>query len=120
MKRNDTRSLTVNGQPWEYKIGRNTVAIYDTQEKAYYIKFTDIVGERAVERKSFYLNPATILNHILTKIIGANPVHDRCESCKIVKADVYLRPNPFEAEIYYNYTKHYFCNDCVDDLAEEI
>ena len=24
MKRNDTRPLTVNGQPWEYKIGRNT------------------------------------------------------------------------------------------------
>lgn len=120
MKRNDTRPLTVNGQIWEYKIGRNTVAIHAIDGKRYFPKFTDIVGEKAVERKEFYLNPATILNYILTKIIGGEQIHHRCVSCNTVKADVYLRPNPFEAEIYEDYTPHYFCNDCVNDLAEEI
>lgn len=115
MKRKDTRPLTVNGQPWEYKIGRNTVAIYDTEGNRYFPKFTDIVGE-----KSFYLNPATILDYILTKIIGGEPKHKRCVSCNTVKADVYLRPNPFNAEIHEDYTPHYFCNSCVDSLAEEI
>jgi len=120
MKRKDTRHLNVNGQPWEYKIGRNTVAIYDTEGKRYFPKFTDIVGTKAVEEKSFYLNPATILNHILTKIIGENPIHQRCICCKSVKADVYLRANPFDAEINQDYTPHYYCNSCVDDIAEEI
>lgn len=120
MRRTDTRPLTVNGQPWEYKIGRNTVAIYDTQGKPYYAKFTEIVGEKAVERKDFYLNPATILNHILTKILGDNPVHHKCVCCHTVKADVYLRPNPYQAEIHEDYTPHFYCNSCVDALAEEI
>ena len=120
MRRKDTRPLTINGTPWEYKIGRNTVAIYDPEGKRYFPRFTEIVGEKAVEQKSFYLNPATIVNHILTKILGDDPIHKRCVNCKRVKSDVYLRPNPFEAEINDNYTPHYFCNDCVNDLAEEI
>jgi len=120
MKRKDTRPLTVNGQPWEYKIGRNTVAIYDTQGKPYYAKFTDIVGEKAVEKNSFYLNPATILDYILTKILGGEPKHKRCVRCSLVKADVHLQVNPFAVEIHEDYTPHYFCNECVADLAEEI
>lgn len=118
--RKDTRHLTVNKQPWEYKIGRNTVAIYDTQNKAYYAKFSEIVGEKAVKNKNFYLNPATILNYILTKILGDNPKHNRCVCCKTVKADVYLRPNPFEAEINEDYTPHFYCNNCSNELAEDI
>jgi hypothetical protein len=120
MKRKDTRPLTINGTPWEYKIGRNTVAIYDPEGNRYFPKFTEIVGEKAVERKSFYLNPATIVNYILINILGDNPIHKRCSCCNRVKSDVYLRPNPFEAEIHDDYTPHYFCNECIDDLADEI
>ena len=120
MNRKDTRPLTVNGTPWEYKIGRNTVAIYDPHGERYFPKFTEIVGEKAFEKKQFKLNPATILNYILTKILGDNPKHYKCVHCNIVKADVYLRPNPFALEIHEDYTPYYFCNDCVDILAEEI
>ncbi len=120
MKRNDTRQLNVNGQPWEYKIGRNTVAIYDVDGKRYFPKFTDIVGEKAVEDKDFYLNPATILNYIVTKILREGVIHKKCSSCGVVKPDVYLSPNPFRAEIYDNRTPHFFCNDCFAFLAEEI
>jgi hypothetical protein len=120
MKRKDTRPLTVNGTPWEYKIGKNTVAIYDPEGKRYFPKFTEIVGEEAVKDKQFYLNPATILNHILTKILVDNPKHNRCICCNTVKADVYLQPNPFDAEIHQDYTPHFFCNNCVNDLTQEI
>lgn len=120
MNRKDTRPLTVNGTPWEYKIGRNTVAIYDPEGKPYYVKFTDIHSQKTIDNGLGYLNPATILNHILTKILGDNPIHHRCISCNTPKKDVYLRPNPFDAEIHEDYTPHYFCNDCVNRLAEEI
>lgn len=120
MIRKDTRPITVNGQPWEYKIGRNTVAIYDTQGKPYYAKFTEIVDEKSVAEKSFYLNPAVILNHILSKILGGEAVYKKCYACLTVKPDVYLRTNPFAAEIHEDYTKHYICNDCCASLAEEI
>lgn len=120
MNRKDTRPLTVNGTPWEYKIGRNTVAIYNPEGKPYYVKFTDIHSQTTIDNGLGYLNPATILNHILTKILGENPIYKACSRCHNVKADVYLRTNPFMAEIYDDYTKHFYCNDCVNDLAEEI
>jgi hypothetical protein len=120
MERKDTRPLTVNGQPWEYKIGRNTVAIYDTEGNRYFPKFTDIVGEQAVNDKLFYLNPAVILDYILTKIIGEEPKHKICYCCKIAKADVHLQVNPYQAEIEGDYSKHYLCNECYGDLSDEI
>jgi hypothetical protein len=120
MKRKDTRPLTVNGQPWEYKIGRNTVAIYDTEGKRYFPRFTEMYSQKNIDAGQSYLNPATILNYILTNILGDKPIHHRCVCCRRIKSDVYLRPNPFKAEIYDDYTPHYFCNNCVADLAEEI
>jgi hypothetical protein len=120
MNRKDTRFLTVNGTPWEYKIGRNTVALYDPEGKPYYVKFTDIHTKEEIDKGRGYLNPTKILDYILTKILNDTSIHNRCVSCKTVKADVFLRPNPFNSEIYEDYTPHYLCNDCVSELAEEI
>lgn len=120
MNRKDTRPLAVNGTPWEYKIGRNTVAVYDPGGKPYYIKFTDIHTQEEIDKGRGYLNPATILDYILTKILNDTSIHNRCVSCKTVKVDVFLRNNPFNAEIYGDFTKHYLCNDCVAQLTEDI
>jgi len=120
MQRKDTRPLTVNGKLWEYKIGRNTIAIYDPEGKKYFPKFTDFYTEQAIASKQSYFNPATILNFILTKILLEEPKHHKCKCCNRVKSDVRLRCNPFAAEINEDYTKHYFCDECVSDLADEI
>lgn len=116
MKRKDTRPLTVNGQPWEYKIGRNTVAIYDPEGKRYFPRFTEIMGEKL---ENGNLNPAAIANHIKVKILASQELN-KCKSCGKKKEDVYLRYNPLAAEVYENYDKVFLCNDCVDALAEEI
>jgi len=122
MKRNDTRSLTVNSQAWEYKIGKNTVAIYDTEGKRYFPKFVDIVGEKSFQDKEFYLNPAQILDYILVNILGGVSVKadKKCKYCLKAKPSVRLRVNPFEGEINQNYTKHYICDSCIDNLSDEI
>ena len=120
MRRNDTRPLTVNGQPWEYKIGRNTVAIYDPQGKRYFPRFEEIVDEEDLKNKIFQITPAMLVNHILTKIIGENPKYFKCVCCHTVKADVYLRPNPYKVEIHDDDTPDNYCNSCIADLEEEI
>lgn len=129
MKRNDTRALTVKGQPWEYKIGRNTVAIYDPEGNRFFPKFYE-VGQKTNNRydpnrdeyvSNYLLNPAIIVNYIETKILGIEvPSNKKCIHCQMVKADVYLNVNPFAAEIHEDYTKHYLCNACCNELAGEI
>jgi len=113
-KRSGTRYLTVNNTSWEYRIGKNTVAITDPEDKRYYPRFSDIHKNNGEGN----LNPAEILNYILTEILGDNPIHQRCTRCHTVKADVYLRRNPYKVEVHDNDEKHYFCNDCVASLAE--
>ncbi len=115
-KRKGLRYLTVNGTQWSYIVGRSTIAIYDPEDKRYFPRFSDIHKYNGEGN----LNPAEILNYILTEILGDNPIHQRCTRCHTVKADVYLRCNPYEVEIHDNDEKHYFCNDCVASLAEEI
>jgi len=119
MIRNDTRPLSVNGNIWEYKIGRNTVAIYAPDGERYFPKFTDIVGEKAVKDKSFYLNPAELLNYIYKNIVPNMGKH-MCKYCRRKKNDVILRVNPFDSEINDDDTKHYICNSCYGDLSDEI
>jgi hypothetical protein len=119
MKRKDTRPLTVNGVIWEYKIGRNTVAIYAPDGKRFFPKFTDIVGEKAVKENDFQLNPAVLLNYIY-KNITPNMQKHMCKHCSRRRNDVVLRVNPFDAEIYNKENKEYICNECYDDLCNEI
>lgn len=45
-KRNDTRSLFVKGQPWEYKIGRRFTIIYDPEGRKFIVENEDIDGGR--------------------------------------------------------------------------
>ena len=116
MKRKDTRPLTVNGQPWEYKIGRNTVAIYDTEGKRYFPKFTEIMGKTLDNGN---LNPAAIINYIKVKILDSQELN-RCSCCSRKKEDVYLRYNPLASEVYGNNDKQFLCNDCTCGLEEEI
>lgn len=119
MKRNDTRPLTVNGNIWEYKIGRNTVAIYAPDGKRFFPKFTDIVGEKAVNQNNFQLNPAVLLDYIY-KNITPNMQKHLCYYCNRRRNDVILRVDPFVAEIHDKERKHYMCNECYDDLCDEI
>ncbi len=123
MKRKDTRPLTVNGQSWEYKIGRNTVAIYDPEGNRYFPKFTDIIDEKLVIAGNFQLNPAIILNYIQEGILAKKwekVKMNKCISCEQRKEDVILQSNPYASEIEGNYAKHFFCGDCVSRLAEDI
>lgn len=114
MKRTDTRPLTVNGQSWEYKIGRNTVAIYDPEGNRYFVKFTELQASESPK-----INPALILSHILTKILKDFKPR-KCSACHMKKEDVVLRINPYAAELNDDNTKHFICNDCVTQMAEEI
>jgi hypothetical protein len=120
MVRKDTRLLHVFGQEWEYKIGRNTVAIYDSEGNRYFPTFSDICGERNVEKGNFTLNPQMIKNHIEVVILKSTPTARKCQCCNTVKMDVRMRCNPFNVEIYGNYDKHLYCDDCISDLADEI
>ena len=88
--------------------------------KGIFPKFNEIRSQKAIDSGIGYLNPAEILNYILTKIIGDEPKHQKCVSCGNIKPDVYLRHNPYKVEINDDYTRHYLCNDCVANLAEEI
>jgi len=135
MNRNDTRPITILGNTWEYKIGRNTVAIYDPEGNRYFPKFTDIVPtpklsantimfEKMIGRSNpigqfTQLNPAVIQNYILKNIIESTESR-KCSFCNRKKADVILRVNPFAAEINQDYTKHFMCNECSANAAEEI
>jgi hypothetical protein len=129
-ERTDTRYLEVQGQPWEFKIGRRFVAIYGPENQRFYVEHEDIDGggkgrkydSRLDGYKDTYsIGPAAIRNYIETKILGVEiPSHRKCIRCKEIKADVYMRPNPYAAEIEDNYTKHNYCNDCVSELAEDI
>jgi hypothetical protein len=119
MKRNDTRPLSVNNNIWEYKIGRNTVAIYATDGKRYFPKFEDIVGIDAVKNKDFQLNPAVISNYIYKNIISRIFKHV-CYYCNRSRNDVKLKTDPFDAEIYDRESKHYMCDSCYSDRRDEI
>jgi len=116
MNRKDTRPLTINGQQWEYKIGRNTVAIYDSEGKRFFPKFTDIIGEKLNDGN---LNPAAIINYIKIKILSSRELN-KCKCCGYKKEDVILRYNPFAAEIHEDYNKEFLCNNCTANLADEI
>lgn len=61
-----------------------------------------------------------ILNYIQDKIVGGPLTHKKCSYCNNVKADVILRCDPFDAEIYEDYTNHLICNSCVSDREDEI
>ena len=115
MKTDKTITLEVNGQPWEYKIGRNSISIYDTQGNPYHVKFTEIIGD-----KIFDLNEEIILEYIFKKIIGEKPKYLKCSNCNLIKPDVYLRTNPYSIVINHDYTKHNLCNDCCYLMGEEI
>lgn len=125
MQRKDTRPLTVLGNTWEYKIGRKTVAIYSPKGERYFPKIIDIVGEKSMihtdilNRKTYQINPALILDYIYKKILDTEVQHT-CKSCGKKKPDVILRVNPFNAEIHMDYSKHYLCNNCCNVLKEEI
>lgn len=114
--RKDTRKITVFGNIWEYKIGRNTVAIYDPEGRRYFPKFTEILGESLDNGN---LNPSAIINHIKSKILESKELN-QCKSCKQKKVDVILRYNPLAAEVYGDYNKVFLCNDCKANLADEI
>lgn len=128
--RNDTRSLFVKEQPWEYKIGRRTTIIYDPEGRRFIVENENIDGGRKGRKyngpldeyqDTYGLGPAAIVNYIETKIMGVEvPSHRKCENCKQVKTDVYLQVNPYASEINGDDTKHYLCNDCVSNMAEEI
>jgi hypothetical protein len=118
MKRNDTRSLTVNGNDWEYKIGKNTIVVYDSNSKRHFIKFVDIVDISKNSNKK-QLNPANILNYIY-KNIEKNIKPNLCYCCNRRKLDVMLRVDPFEAEINQIYSKHFICDKCIESQSDAI
>ena len=123
MRRTDTRPLTVYGNTWEYKIGRNTIAIYDPEGNRYFPKFTDIMGDRSIENYSPHLNPAAILNYIQVSILDKKwetVRMNRCAYCKEEGPDVIYQVNPYASVINGDNTKHFMCNDCFDESAEEI
>ena len=119
-QRNDTRPLTVLGNTWEYKIGRNTVAIYDPEGNRYFPTFDNILDMGYSEfRPSRNLNPAVILDYILECIVKSREPRT-CSYCNQKKDDVILQLDPFKAEIDGDYTKHLLCGSCCDDAAENI
>jgi hypothetical protein len=128
--RNDTRYLNVKGQPWEYKIGRSTTIIYSPEGQKFYAENTEIEGGKSGRKyngpldeyqDTYGLGPASIVNHIETKILGVEiPSHKKCDICKQIKSDVYLQVNPYASEIEGDDTKYNLCNDCCSELAEEI
>ncbi len=118
-QRNDTRPLTVLGNTWEYKIGRNTVAIYDPEGNRYFPSFDDILDGPSEFRPSRNLNPAVILNYILDVIIKSREPKT-CSFCHQKKDGVILQFNPFAAEIDCDYTKHLMCGSCYDNASDEI
>lgn len=67
-QRNDTRTLIVHGNQWEYKIGRNTVAIYDPEGNRYFPKFTEIMGDRSLPNYSPHMNPAKVIESMIHKL----------------------------------------------------
>ena len=123
MKRKDTRPLTVNKEEWEYKIGKNTVAIYASNGERYFPKFWEVINvskSKFEEEISFQLNPAVILYYIETSILKVTPTHHRCHCCWYIKSDAKLRVNPFESEINDDHSLHFLCNSCCRSLEEEI
>jgi hypothetical protein len=78
-----------------------------------------MVGEANFNNKTYQLNPAMIFEYIKTVIIGSKAMN-KCSSCNKFKPDVTLRVNPLNAKIYQNYGKHYLCNSCEADIADEI
>lgn len=116
MKRKDTRTLHILGQEWEYKIGKKCVAIYSPEDVRYYPRFSEVTGTEDTAN----LNPQVIKNYIEVTILKSTASARKCSCCKTVKSNVRMRVNPFRAEIYEDYDKHLFCEECADDLAEEI
>ncbi len=119
-KRKDTRPLTVNGELWEYKIGRKCIAIHQSDGKRHFPRIIEMVGKSAYENRSYQLNPAFILNYIKVKILNEKGVHNRCSCCGKVAKDVSLTCNPFNAEIYDDYSNHYYCQRCVVEISWDI
>lgn len=44
----------------------------------------------------------------------------RCSHCGKKKKDVKLQTNPYESDVNGDYTKELLCDDCVDELCQEI
>lgn len=124
MSRNDTRVLHIFGQEWEYKIGRNTVAIYDSEGNRYFPKFEEILGEgdlhEKLRNKMIQITPHMVKDYITVTILKSTPTLRQCSRCKEKKEDVKMTYNPYGVEICGDYTKSLYCDDCIDDLAEEI
>lgn len=118
MKRKDTRSLTVNGQEWEYKIGRKCVAIYDPEDTRYFPRFREMTNADSPS-----VNPALILNYIQEKILKPKLIEfgfNQCKFCHKKKEDVVLRFDPYACEINDDHSRHFMCKKCYDTSAEEI
>ncbi len=123
MNRKDTRLLIVYDNVWEYKIGRNAVAIYDPEGNRYFPKFTDIIDEKLVIDKNFQLNPAVILAYIQKGILGKKwetVKMNQCKSCGERKPDVILQVNPYCCEILGDESKHFYCNECISQSEDDI
>lgn len=116
MKRKDTREIHILGKSWEFKIGKNTVAIYNPDNERYFPKFEDIISN---SRKP-YISPAMIGDYILTKILGHKSQHGRCDYCNVVTSNVSERCDPFNLEIYDDNTQYYICNECFSDREGDI
>lgn len=119
-QRDDTRPLNVLGNIWEYKIGRDTVAIYDPEGNRYFPKFDHILDKGYSEFNAVrHLNPAVILDFILECIVKSREPR-QCSFCNQKKDDVILQINPLAAELEQDYTRHLMCNDCFDSASEAI
>lgn len=116
MKRNDTRSIHVFGREWEYKIGKKCVAIYSPDDERYYPRYSEVTG--TVDTAN--LNPQVIKNYIEVTILKSEVKLRVCSRCRRKRSDVSLRVNPLGVEIYDNYDKKLYCDECIDNLSDEI
>lgn len=122
MKRNDTRSVFVYGNLWEYKVGRTAVSFYGPEGEKFHKTFNEIFQQEKIASHP-QITPSFIGAYIKNVILAdrfENQKMNICEHCNKRKPDVILRKNPYAAEINEDYTKHYLCNDCSDLLADEI
>ncbi len=44
----------------------------------------------------------------------------KCTYCQEEKESVQLQEDPFEVELYDDYSKHYLCAECVQQKREEV
>jgi hypothetical protein len=120
MIRKDTRKLTIDNINWEYKIGKKCVAIYNPDGNRYFPRIEEIVGKKSFERKNYALNPGILVYYIQKEILKVSPTIFKCQYCGNPHSSVVLRNNPFQAEIYEDYSNHLICNSCYENLCDEI